>query len=220
MARKTFSIKRLLASEFRTYELSERWEQSIGIPERNFTMIVWGESGSGKTTYVLQLLNELQRFGKIYYNTVEQGRSQSLKKASQRVGLNEDMNIMFGDRQSWEEMLDYIDRAYPRFVIIDSIQYIYKMADGEIVGTMGMDTKQYTELKNRYKKRDIAFIFISHQEGKNPKGKYAKAIRYDVDIKTHVENGVASSESRFGATKPYRIFDQKPTAVQGSLFAG
>lgn len=218
MPNKTFSINSLLQSEFKTYELSEKWLKSLGKPARNFKMIIWGQSGSGKTTFSIQLARELQQYGKVYYNSVEQGKAESLKKACVENGLHKDMNIRFGNRQSWEEMLNTIDRTYPKFVFIDSMQYVYKMNDGELIGNLGLTTKMYTELKNRYKKRDLAFIFVSHQEGKDPKGKYAKAIRYDVDIKCHVENGVAKADSRFGITEPYYIFGKNNTAVQTSMF--
>lgn len=190
-----FSSKTLLSTTFSTLKLSEEWTRIIGEPDRNFRMIVWGESGSGKTTFVLKLVGELQKYGKVFYNSIEQGFTKSLQANIETSNITPTDNIMFGDRLNYEEMIERLRTNQARFVVIDSIQYL------------NFTKKQYQELKRLFRKK--AFIFISHAQGQQPKGQAAKDIRYDVDIKVQIIAGVTSVQSRFGQTEPYHIFENQ-----------
>lgn len=220
MSNKSFTAETLLKKEFKIYDLAEEWRKSLGSNvERRFMATIWGPSASGKTTYVLKLCKELLKFGTVYYNSLEQGFSGSLQNNVMVSGIQQSEHIermRFGDRNSWEEMIEKIDTLYPKFVILDSIQYAYKFSNGKF--SMGITKEDVFNLKSRYKKRDIAFIFISHELGNEPKGQAAKDIKYDSDIKIRIFKGVARSESRYGQTEPYYIFNQKPPAQQGRLF--
>ena len=43
-------------------------------------MVVWGKSGNGKTSFVLQLCKELTRYGKVAYDSLEEGSSLTMQK--------------------------------------------------------------------------------------------------------------------------------------------
>lgn len=185
-----------------TYEtwdaLSPEWQRIIGLPQKGFSMLIWGASGSGKTTFAMRLCKELTKLGRVYYNSIEQGEGHSIKKAFQLVGMEEVPTEKFalGDRHSFEEMLEVLSQPRNRiqFVVIDSLQYIKLTKD------------QYRQLIARFPRKNI--IIISwEQAGGAPKGEHAQGIRYMVDIKCYVKKGVAVADSRFGATVPYTIFD-------------
>lgn len=57
--RQSFSLKTLKNKNFQTIHLSPIWLQTIGEVERNFKMIIYGASGSGKTTFAMRLCAEL-----------------------------------------------------------------------------------------------------------------------------------------------------------------
>lgn len=195
---RTYGVNTILKKQYQTIPITEEWEEAIGLPEINFRMLVWGPSGSGKTTFVLKLCKELSRHGKVYYNSTEQGEGKTIQDAFKYCKMEEvePGKFMLGDRDTFDEMLEKLKRNRSKFIVIDSLQY------------MNLTTEQYKRLIRRYPRK--AFIIISWEgSGGNPKGEYAKAIRYMVDIKTYVKNGRAISQSRFGVTRPYQAIAQK-----------
>lgn len=208
MATKKFSIKELMQSEFKRYDLSQEWRDTIGDVEHGFNAMIWGLSGSGKTTFVLRMCEQLTEFGKVYYNSLEQGRTGSLQDNVKSSGINYkkcEGKFMFG-QHTFDEMLEEIEKNGAKFIAIDSCQYM---------GNVGLTYNQYKKLKALCKKGKKSLIIVSHAVGVTPKGNHAKAIRYDVDIKIHVVNGKTNVDSRYGKTKTYKIFENKKT---NSLF--
>ena len=177
-------------------KLSEEWVNAIGIPSIGFDMLVWGESGNGKTTFVMKLCKELNKFGQVYYNSVEQGHGLSLQQVLKQCQMDECEHhpFMIGDQDSFDEMVEKLSkpRQKTRFCVIDSLQH------------MEMTYSQYKWLKAQFK--HIAFIIISHATSSNkPVGNNGRDIRYKAEIKTNVRKGVAFSDSRYGATVPFRV---------------
>src|SRR5690606_29561073 len=103
---KTISIDALTNRKYPTYDLSREWVSVIGLPEKNFKILLFGHSGSGKTTFALQLCKELSHHGKVYYNSIEQGEGKSLQDAVKLVDFSDanKNNIKFGDKDSFIEM--------------------------------------------------------------------------------------------------------------------
>jgi len=190
----SININKLMAMNFHTYNLAPKWVEAIGEVEKSFKMLVYGLSGSGKTTFVMQLCKELAAHGKVYFNSVEQGNAKSLQNVAYFCNMQEveKGKMVIGDRDSYETMKLKIKRNKAVFVVIDSLDYI------------NLTTAQYKELTQLFPKR--SFIIVSWADGDKPKSQYAKAIEYMADIKTYVSRGVATSKSRFGHTKPYYIF--------------
>ena len=177
-------------------KLSPEWVAAIGVPSVGFDMLVWGESGNGKTTFVMMLCKELNKFGQVYFNSAEQGHSLSLQQVLNQCRMDECEHhpFMIGDQDSFEEMVEKLSqpRQKTRFCVIDSLQH------------MEMTYSQYKWLKAKFK--HIAFIIISHATSSNkPVGNSGRDIRYKAEIKTNVRKGVAFSDSRYGATLPFRV---------------
>ena len=87
--RRAISNKNVMQAKFETAPFTGAWLASLGRPELRGAWIVYGGSGSGKTTYVMQLCKYLTNFGRVAYNSLEQGLSLSLQKAWERVGMEE-----------------------------------------------------------------------------------------------------------------------------------
>ncbi|PIY09218.1 MAG: hypothetical protein COZ18_08390 [Flexibacter sp. CG_4_10_14_3_um_filter_32_15] len=205
---KTFSVHSLIDKKFKTYELSEEWQKAIGKPEVGFSMLIHGDSGQGKTTFCLKLTKEFSRFGKVYYNSFEQGESSSLQAGAIQCKLGEIQKgfLMFGHLDTFEEVLKKLRTNRAKFIFFDSLDY------------MNLTVKQFKFLKEKYPQR--SFIVISWSEGKKPKTKAAQAINYMADIKIRVHKGMAIVLSRYGSTEPYQIFDtpfQEPKTKKKGL---
>ena len=48
---------------------------------------IWGSSGNGKTSFVMQLCKQLTRFGRVAYNSLEEGDDVTMQNALIRFGM-------------------------------------------------------------------------------------------------------------------------------------
>ncbi len=178
----------VLAARFETVEFAGEWLASFGRPELRGTWIIWGGSGSGKTTFTLMLCKYLANFGRVAYNSLEQGLSLSLQKAWERVGMGEAGNsVILLNKEELPELRARLNkRKSPEIIIIDSVQYLD-----------GFNWASFKKLKREYP--DKLFIFISRADraGKDPDGKLAGKIRYDAEIKIKVEGFKAFVTTRY-----------------------
>lgn len=185
---RAISNKNVLAAQFETADFDGPFLASFGRPELRGAWIIWGTSGSGKTTFTLQLCKYLAGFRRVAYNSLEQGLSLSLQRAWERVEMAEaGSNIILLNKESLPELRARLSkRKSPEIIVIDSVQYLTKFY-----------VQQFNELKEDFP--DKLFIFISQADkaGKDPAGSVAKHIRYDADIKIKVEGYKAFVTTRY-----------------------
>jgi hypothetical protein len=202
--KKSVSMHDVLNNKYKMLNLDPEWRKYIGHPQENFKMIVYGESGGGKTTFVMRLCVALTKLGKVYYDSAEEGEGATIQAAAQRCNVKElcaKGSFMLGDRDSYDDLVYKLSqKRSAQFVVLDSLQY------------MNLTEEQFKKLVAMFKRK--VFIVISWSSGPTPKGKVAKAIEYMADIKTYVSNGVAISRSRFGPTEPFEIYPPRQTEVK------
>lgn len=189
---RAISNQNVLAARFEVAEFTGEWLASFGRPELRGTWIIWGDSGSGKTTFTLMLCKYLANFGRVAYDSLEQGLSLSLQKAWERVGMIEaGKSVILLNKEDLPELTARLrKRKSPEIIIIDSLQYLTKFY-----------MQQLKDLKAEFP--DKLFIFISQADkaGKDPDGHMAKKIRYDADIKIKVEGFKAFVTTRYEDTE-------------------
>lgn len=192
------SITELKNKKFKKLPLSPQWKKFIGMPEANGVWFVWGNSGHGKSRFLMLLAKELTAHGKVAYDTLEEGARLSMQMNMNDAGMDEESirkNFFFLNREPIEDLkIRLRKKKHPHFVFIDSFQYT------------GLTKKQYIELKEEF--TDVLFIFNSHAEGKEPQGNIAKFVRYDADVKIRVEGFKALPMSRLGGGEPYIIWQE------------
>lgn len=185
---RAISNKNVLAAQFEVAEFDGEWLASFGRPELRGTWIIWGGSGSGKTTFMLMLCKYLTRFGRVAYDSLEQGLSLSLQKAWERVDMAEaGSKIILLNKEELPELKARLDRRKsPDIVVIDSVQYL-----------SGFNKAKLKELKKNYP--DKLFIFISQADKaeKDPADSIGKAVRYDADVKIRTEGYKAFVTTRY-----------------------
>jgi polynucleotide 5'-kinase involved in rRNA processing len=62
------SVKDILRRKYTHIEWSERWQEAFGNPEDFGLWFIWGNSGNGKTSFVMQLANELSQKYQFFFN--------------------------------------------------------------------------------------------------------------------------------------------------------
>jgi len=194
--KRAITVEQLLSTKFKTMKFSGDWKKSFGEPETSGVWIIWGNSGNGKTRFSIQLAKYLTQFGKVIYNSMEEGARLSM----QRVLVEEDLQsvskqFLLLHRESIQDLKVRLRKQRsPKIIIIDSYQYA------------SLSKVQYIELKEEFDNK--LFIFLSHAEGKHPEGRAAKFVRYDADVKILVEGYKALVGSRYGTDGNYVIWKE------------
>jgi len=194
--KRAISVSELISKNFKVLEFENEWHNLIGNPQLSGTWLVWGDSGNGKTRFVLQMCKYLTKFGRVAYNSLEEGLSESMKLAFIDTGMDEvKRKIILLDNEPIEDLEKRLSQhKAPKIVVIDSLQY------------SGLNFKQYKRLKESNPK--TLFIIISHSQGKLPAGRVANSIRFDAFVKIMVEGYKAFATSRFGGGEPYTIWHE------------
>lgn len=180
-------------------ELPEVIKTSFGELAEGFTMLIWGQSGHGKSHLTTELVKVMgAAMGKGLYLSLEEGFEVTLQR---RVLAHLDPEahkgyVEFADHRMTVAELDarLRKKRRPKWVVVDSLQY------------WDITYPTYKRLKEQHP--GVAFVFISHAKGKKPDGKTAEKIRYDAGVKVYVDGFVASVASRYGGNKPYVIWEE------------
>jgi hypothetical protein len=190
----------------KTLPFTGAWRDAFGIPEAQGVWFVWGNSGNGKTSFVMQLCKELAKFGKVAYDSLEEGASLSMQNTLRRCKMQEvNRRFLLLDCEPIDQLSARLARPKsPDFVVIDSYQYTQ------------MTYKAYLKLKEA--NRNKLLIFISHADGSVPAGRSAKSVMYDATLKIWVEGHTAHSKGRFiGDTGKYIVWEEGARRYQGEL---
>lgn len=195
MAR-AYSVREVVKMKKSTIPFTGVWQDAFANPESRGIWFVWGQSGNGKTSFVMQLCKELCKYGRVVYDSFEQGTSLSMQQTLERHGMmavNKRFSLL--DREPVEELRARLMKPKsPEYVVIDSFQYT------------GMNLTQYKGFTAGL--RNKLLIFVSHADGNRPAGRTAVKAAYDADQKIFVEGFRAIAKGRFiGTTGLYTIWE-------------
>lgn len=202
--KRAISVDEMLKMTFIEMPFEGEWKNSFGEPERSGVWLVWGHSGNGKTSFALQLARYLCQFGRVAYNTLEEGARKSFQLAVKRNNMHTVKKKFIILNEPLEDLTRRLEkRKSPDIIIIDSYQYF------------GLSKTEYIKLKSNFPNK--LFIFISHAEGKQPEGRAAKFVKFDADVKIHVNGYKAFVVSRFGGSEPYVIWAEGAAEFHADL---
>lgn len=199
--RNSFSIGEFMEKKFDPIQLAPDWMALLGEDlVKRFDVCVTGDSANGKTTFVLQLVKELSKIGYVFYNSYEQGLSASLQTNIKLVDLTTCKGkVFFGNKLSFEDLKKKFQNKYFRcnYLVIDSQDW------------MNFTEEQYRELQSM-KPKTLSIITICWAKPgiATPRNTHAQAIHYAADCKIHVQDFVAYCRGRFGASKPFVIWEE------------
>lgn len=161
------SLSELKEKTFEVYNFENEYLELLGQPSKSFSAIIYGESGQGKSTWSIKFADYLTKFGKVLYNSSEEGISQSLKGKL----LKYESDIMLGSCKNVRELQKILKTQNFDFIFIDSLN------------DMEIKDNQFEELLSLKK----SFIFIMQAtKGGNFKG--STKFSHDTDIRIKVEN--------------------------------
>lgn len=194
---KLLSASQVLTIKRKTIQLEGAWGDCLGEIDRTGVVLVWGQSGNGKSSAVMSLAKELTKHGKVLYVSLEEGYALSFQGTLRRYSMQDcksNFQVVAGvDIDSLSKRLK--KRRSADFVIIDSFQYTQ------------LNYKRYLAFKKEHSNKLI--IFVSHADGRKPAGRAAEWVKYDADQKIWVEGYKAFSNGRYiGKTGEYTIWPE------------
>ena len=184
---KAISNKNVVNARFEAAEFTGRWLASFGRPELRGVWIIYGESGSGKTHFALELLKYLCGFvNRAAYDSLEQGLSLSFQNAWKDAGMQEaGSRVVVLNKEPVGELKKRLRlRKSPDVVVIDSITAL-----------VGFTRSAFLDLTSEFPGK--LFIFIAHEENGRPYPTIARHVRKLSEVKIRVEGYKAFVTTRF-----------------------
>jgi len=204
--KRALSPSEVLLSKKKVLEFTGAWRDAFGTPEAHGVWFIWGGSGNGKTSFVVQLCKELTKFGKVAFDSLEEGVSLSMQNTLRRFQMADvNRRLLMLDCEPIEVLSERLEkRKSPDFIVIDSYQYTQ------------MTYRAYLRFKEANRRKLL--IFVSHADGGSPSGRSAKSVMYDSSLKIWVEGYRAFSKGRFiGETGIYTIWEEGARWYDGDM---
>jgi len=181
---RALTVTNIYDKKYRLFDFTDKWFDAFDRPEMSGIWFIWGNSGNGKTSFIIQLIKELTKFDKVLFNSLEEGTGHTLRKSFEKFNMCDVKNKLHVVKDSPEDLIKRLSQKQSaRIVIIDSFQY------------MQMNYKEYISFKIKFPEKLI--IFISHADGKAPSGRSAKSVKFDATLKIWVEGYRAFSHGRW-----------------------
>ena len=160
-------MRNIVDSKIPVFDFTGEWFEAFGKPQRTGIWYVYGNSGHGKTSFVLMLIKQLSAFGNILFVSLEEGSaSTALQDGINRFGLLEANSRVIVCSKRMSEVKERLGfRKSPDIVIIDSLDASELKRVAQVV-----------ELTNCFKNK--LFVFTGWAKGKAPAP--AKRIGEDV----------------------------------------
>lgn len=203
MSKKTnraYSVSNVLTKKFHPLEFSGDWEKCFGKPDKAFSAAFYGDTSNGKTEAAIQFAKYLTNFGKVDYNSLEQGLSATMRNALIRNNMESAENTFrLLDRLPFEELINRFSKNKSAdFLFVDSAQYLR------------INKAQYYQLKELMLEKRKGIVWILQAKGNKPKGALADDILFDVDIKAKAEGFKLFPDGRLnGGGEPYVVWPEK-----------
>lgn len=205
---RVLSLSQMRAKKFKYLEdLPQSFIDSFGLIAWGARIFIYGNSGNGKSSLIMILIELFSRHGKIMYLALEEGHSATTQaNINQYLPSDFEGQIQFADITMTVPLLraHLAKRNSPKIIFIDSVQYL------------DLDKMGYKSLVSQFKNK--IFVFVSHADGRKPLGGLARDILYDADVKVFVKSLVAFVSSRFRGGKSYVIYEKGAKSRWGKSY--
>lgn len=181
-------------------------------------ILITGEPGIGKSTFLLYLANLLKEDAKIFYFSGEESQSQ-IKRRYERLN-SKSANLFISNQTEVESILEQSNKNKPDIIFIDSIQTCYSLKIDSSAGTVSQ-IKYCTSLFIQFSKDfSVPVIIIGHV---TKSGDIAgpKIMEHMVDVVIYLEGDfqhqfriLRSMKNRFGGVEELLLFEMKEQGLK------
>lgn len=189
---KTIKLKKVLTvaniqnQSVTRLDWSGEFLNAFGRPQDRGLWFVWGDSGSGKSSFVMQLAKAMSCMFPTLYNLLEEEPDDSDYIDRTKLFNMQDVkdNFHTANYTTLEELDAYCEkRNSKKVIIIDSIVYLTK------------DWEAWFAFKKKWEKKKI-LIVVGHAKGKNPKTEFEDKIMFDAKMKIFITGYLAICKGR------------------------
>ena len=180
-------------------------------------VLITGEPGVGKSTFLLYLAKTLHANAKIFYFSGEESQSQ-IKKRYDRVNSDE-LNLFISNQIEVELIIEQCKKDKPDIIFVDSIQTCYSSKMESMAGTISQ-IKNCTSLLIQLAKEYSIPIFITGHVTKSGDIAGPKIMEHMVDVVIYFEGDyqyqyriLRSIKNRFGGIDEIMLFEMKERGV-------
>ncbi|ACD53452.1 DNA repair protein RadA [Clostridium botulinum] len=184
-----------------------------GLVKGSLTLIS-GDPGIGKSTLLLQTANNIAlKYGKVLYVSGEESEEQ-IKIRGDRLGVNSE-NLFIISETNLDAISIYIEQINPNFVIIDSIQTVFKESVSSAPGSVSQVKECSNTIMRICKGKNIPFFLVAHV---TKQGELAgpRVLEHMVDTVLYFEGErteeyriLRTMKNRFGTTSEIGVFEMQ-----------
>ena len=177
------STAELIRDEMKYLPLTKEWSEIFGmLPDEPFCLLVYGEPGVGKTTFLLKLSDYLTRFGNVFFNAIEENTGPTMIEKLKRLEIIK-KNLFVGCQTDLVNILNFIMDKKIKFLVIDPINLV------------NLTTNEIGKMMNDY---DMAVLMTCHVTKElNPKGD--SSWLHFVDVLAEIkQDRIILRKNRFG----------------------
>lgn len=170
-AKEIMSLSDLQSVSFKTLGFTGEWNELMGTPEESFSVMIYGQSGHGKSTFAISFAEYLaNNFGPVLFNSAEEGISLTLQDKLKNLRSDD---LFISHHKDFHSIKKYLKRSDCKFIILDSVNH------------MNLTPDNIEELRKMNKTR--GFISI-HQVTKSGDFKGNNQFLHNCDVEIIVEN--------------------------------
>lgn len=170
-AKNIISLRDLQKARFKTLQFTGKWKELMGTPEERFSIMIYGQSGQGKSTFAINFAEYLSNnFGAVLFNSAEEGISLTLQDKLKNLKSND---LFISHHKDFNSMKKHLKSSTCKFVVLDSVNH------------MNLTPDNVEELRNMDKTR--GFISI-HQVTKSGEFKGDNKFLHNCDVEIVVDN--------------------------------
>ena len=215
-SKKPQSITKVSSSEHSRYDTKiEELNRVLGggIVKGSLCLIS-GEPGIGKSTLILQCSSNMAKhYGKVLYVSGEESEEQIRMRAERLDAMAEDLLIVSETNIGVVE--EYINTYEPKFLIVDSIQTLYREELSAAPGSVSQVKECVNNLMRIAKTTNIPIFIVAHV---TKQGELAgpRVLEHMVDAVLHFEGErtmefriLRALKNRFGTTSEIGVFEMR-----------
>ena len=173
-------------------------------------LLIGGDPGIGKSTLLLQTMDNLAETLDVVYVTGEESKEQIALRATRLDVKNTSMRLLA--ESNLELILEMIETEKPGCVVIDSIQTVYSDALQSAPGSVGQIKESAAQLSRLAKSLGITMFFVGHVT-KDGQLAGPRVLEHIVDTVLYFEGDEAASyrllraqKNRYGAVNEVGVF--------------
>ncbi|WP_163401508.1 bifunctional adenosylcobinamide kinase/adenosylcobinamide-phosphate guanylyltransferase [Flavobacterium fluviatile] len=184
--KRALTVSNVLSAIVSVIKFTGRFFDVFGNPQKKGRWFIWGDSSSGKSSFIMQLIKEFAKTEKTILVSREEDLDDENLQDRLKLFQMQDVakNFSLVD-DTLEQLIERLERRNSaQVVVIDSVAYFF----------MGYTFEDYLNFRKRFK--DKTLVFVGHGKGQNPKTEFEDRIKFDATQKVVVSGYLATNKGR------------------------